>query len=533
MSNTILRVCFVLCLAGCRTSPRAGGQADSDGPRGIHELIESKLDDQRQEADGFQRLRRYTADEYQTTADILQARRGLRYERRRMEQAQALMRGGPLLLEECLAFSLDFNDQVQAKRAGIRAVGGNEIINRSRFIPRLVYGVSSRAMHREGSGAGNGSNSEEGTFHSLRLSQRLFEFGKDNQEDVALRESQREALFDYEDTVRSALSGVRRRFFTIILRQQQLAERQKSLAAFRARYEQMKELEKTRRVVEVDVLTARLNVLNEEVRINSLEQEILRQKIDLLHLLGFPVGMTEFNVEGEIEELGVPLEAAVRIALRRSSLIGQFRAEMAEQERALREVRWQYAPDVRLRAGWKDDENTTGVSMDTTDSVYGVGAFAEAHSGTFADRFDVDTAPADEDDRGWFMGLSVELPLFEGRRRRGEYVKQRARLDQARHELHEAADSVDSAVRKTYQTVLERRKQVEILSETVTISKERLRVQERLKELGEISDNELETFRRAYFSDQDGFFAQQINLMNAQEDLRSVINQFEPLPAEE
>ena len=531
MSNRVLRLCFVLCLAGCRTSPRAGDQADSDGPRGIHELIESKLDDQRREEDGFQRLSKYKTNEYQTTEDILRSRTGLRYEQRRMAQAEALIGGGPLSLEECLAFSLDFNDQVQAKRAGIRAVGGDEIINRSRFLPRLVYGLTSSAMQREGSDAGD--DSEDGTFHSLRLAQRLFEFGKDHQEDVALRESQREALFDYEDTVRSALSGVRRRFFTIILRQQQLAERQKSLDAFEARHKQMEELEKTQRVLEVDVLTARLNVLNEEARINSLEQEILRQKIDLLHLLGFPVGMTEFNVDGAIEELGVPLDVAVQIALRRSSLIGQFRAEMAEQERTLREVRWEYAPDMMLRAGWKDQENTGGISMDTTDSVYGVGAFAEAHSDTFADRFDVNTAPADEDDRGWFMGLAVELPLFEGRRRRGEYVKQRARLDQARHELHEAADSVDSAVRKAYQTVLERRKQVEILSETVTISRVRLRVQERLKELGEISDNELETFRRAYFTDQDSFFAQQIGLMNAQEDLRSVINQFEPLPAEE
>ena len=57
-------------------------------------------------------------------------------------------------------------------------------------------------------------------------------------------------------------------------------------------------------------------------------------------------------------------------------------------------------------------------------------------------------------------------------------------------------------------------------------------VKERLKELGKISDNELETFRQRFFSDQDSYFEQQIRLIDAQERLRLAMRYFEPAPTE-
>ena len=74
--------------------------------------------------------------------------------------------------------------------------------------------------------------------------------------------------------------------------------------------------------------------------------------------------------------------------------------------------------------------------------------------------------------------------------------------------------------------------QTDILRETVRISKERLHVKERLKELGKISDNELETFRQRFFSDQDSYFEQQIRLIDAQERLRLAMRYFELAPTE-
>jgi outer membrane protein TolC len=171
--------------------------------------------------------------------------------------------------------------------------------------------------------------------------------------------------------------------------------------------------------------------------------------------------------------------------------------------------------------------------MGAENGLYALSAFAEGHSETFAGRFAADTGLLDEEQEGWFVDLAVELPVFKGLERKGLYQRQRARLEAARHDLRRQVDSIERAVRKAYQTVLERRQEVDILRETVSISKERLRVQERLKELGEISDNELETFRTRYFADQDDFFGRQISLIEAQEDLRRAMSYFEPLPPAE
>ena len=510
--------------AGCRT-PGSATSATSKDAGDIHRLVKTRVDEQNRHADGAQRWASLTGGVYQTEGDLAESRARLRYEQARRGAAQRLIQTGATGLETCLAFSLEFNDTIQAKRAALRAVGGERIINRSRFLPALTYSLEHDAPHPDLGGATNE------THQSVRLSQTVLEFGEDHDDDVALRDAEREALFDYEDAIRDALSGVRQKFFTIVLRQRQLQERKAFLQEFRNRYEEISQLEKARRALEVDVLTARLNMLNEEARINSVQKEIFRNKVDLLYGMGVPVGMTDLELNGQVEGFGLALDAAVNIALQRSPDIAEARADVAEQARVLGELAWDYMPSIDLQAGWQNDQNAFGVDLGTTDRLYSLAAYAEAHADPFGGYRYNDSDLLDEDEEGWFVDLSLEIPIFQGLERKGKYKQERALLDQARHVLRDKTDAVEGSVRKLYQTMLERRQAVEILRETVTISRKRLRVQERLKELGKITDNQLETFRTQYFTDQDSFFSQQIQLMTAQENVRHAMRYFEPLPA--
>ncbi len=160
---------------------------------------------------------------------------------------------------------------------------------------------------------------------------------------------------------------------------------------------------------------------------------------------------------------------------------------------------------------------------------FALSAFGEQHLQETVGLFDTGEGMFDTLDAGWSATVKLEIPLFDGFKRRGELAREKARLVQSLHTLRDAVDSVEADIRKVYQTMLERRKELEILKETVAISKERLRVQERLKELGKITDNELETFRNRFFADQDVFFRRQISLMEAQELLRQAMRFFEPL----
>ena len=230
-------------------------------------------------------------------------------------------------------------------------------MSRSRFLPKLSYLLDDDTVKPED------ETREHDSVSIFRLSQTILEFGKDNEKDVTLRQSERDALFNYENAVRAALFDVRRIFFTILLRQQQLGERQELLKEFRERYRQIQALQETQRVLEVDVLTARLNVLNEETRINSLEKEILRKKIDLLHLMGLPVGVPAFQIEGKVDRFTMPLEAAVDLGLQRSTAAIEARANLVEEERALKQLWWQYAPDVTVMGLMKGKRGAGGLEL--------------------------------------------------------------------------------------------------------------------------------------------------------------------------
>lgn len=262
---------------GCEMYQPGHGNLLDKGPNSVQRVAEENLNRQRESKTGPERWGDYKTDAYQTPDTIVRSRAQMDHERDREVMAGKLIAAGPLYLEVCLAYALEFNDRVQAKRASIRAVGGDELIVRSRFLPRFFYDLKQKNMQHKAvppeftqtlGGPVSYAPQEDQTQRTdnyVRYSQTLLEFGKDNPRDVALRDLQRKVLFEYEDVVRDVLSQVRVKFFTILLRQQQLASRTEFLAEFQKQYRRIKgKYEATRQVVEVDVLTARLNVLNEE-----------------------------------------------------------------------------------------------------------------------------------------------------------------------------------------------------------------------------------------------------------------------------
>ncbi|MHC5055180.1 MAG: TolC family protein [Planctomycetota bacterium] len=465
------------------------------------------------------------AGDYQRDEDMRRFRDESRAVRGQRARAMELFKEGPAVLSKWLAFALELNDSVRSAREAILAEQADGVAVRARLSPRLSYTLSTEEVHEDGSPDAHALD------HYLRLSQTLFEFGRENPADVAVREAERDALFAYEDTVRWVLSNVRKKFFTILLRQQQIAERRKLLEKFKERHDKMVRLEKEQRVLHVDVLTARLNVLNEEARINSLENELLRQRIDLLHLVGLPVSMTDVAVLDELEDFTLELDDIIAIGLRRSTTIAEARAGLDEQRRVVRELAWRHAPALVARAGKRTESGAAGVELANTDGTFAVSAFGEKHLQDEAASFSTGYGLLDTHGEGWSAELALTVPILDGRERRGELLREQGELRQAVHALRQAIDSAEADVRKAYQTMLERRKELDILRETVRISYARLGVQDRLKELGRITDNELETFRNRFFADQDAFFRGQISLMEAQEDLRHTVRFFEPLPA--
>jgi len=282
------------------------------------------------------------------------------------------------------------------------------------------------------------------------------------------------------------------------------------------------------------VLTAELNVLNEESRINALEKEIVRQKMDLLKVIGLPMEMLDFELEGDREEFAMSPQESVDIAFRRSTRIAQSRASVFEQDRVVRQIVWEYLPTIRAQGGYEGSSATAGVDLLTEENVYGAGPFAERNVDEWNDTsFQRRLRSVIDEQAGWYASIDLTLPIFKGLEREGKFERERALLDERRHVQADTIRQMELNVGKAYETVLEQVRQTEISKDIVPISKERLRLQEVLKEQGTISDNELETFRERFFEDQDRYFEQQIRLIERQEQLRREMRYFETVGQKE
>ena len=358
---------------------------------------------------------------------------------------------------------------------------------------------------------------------TVRASQRLFEFGKDTPQDVQLREARRQAVFSYENKVREVLSEVRRRFFSVLLLEEQIEIRRDLLKNFQKKLERARAKRARKIVIPLDVLRAELDVLNEELKINSLMKDQFKRKMELLQLIGRPMGIA-IMLAGTLEDVRIVEEEAVQIALENSIQVGLAREHVEEQRRAMRKVIWDLMPDLRLQAGMTSGKNTVGMDVTHSDNTWGVDLSAEhifTYSDSLADVVD------DEDRVDRFARVQLSLPVFDGFETRGRLKMERAKLRQLQAELKRQKGLVELGVRRAYQSLLEAREARRIQERRVEISKRRLEIQERLKEAGRIGELEIETFRAQFFRDQDQFFAEQDNTIRAQEDLRKIMGWFE------
>jgi outer membrane protein TolC len=511
--------------AGCRRGPFVDGTRGNIGGD-IQDRVERFLERDETPKSGSQRWSDVQSSDYQSM-DLIDRLRGLDDSyKQRLEDVRRIMSARPVTLDECMVLSLEFNNDVQARRAEMTAVGGQKLVVQSRFVPQLDYKLDLEHVDDSGSGVGGAVD------HRFGLSKTILEFGRDNRQDVLLRQDQRDALFSYEDSVQRVLADVRLTFFTILLRQRQLDERSTTLEGFKSRFEQIQRKEAERRTPQLDVLTARLNVLDEELRINALQREVHRRQADLLRFLGLPIALIDVQLEGALEDFELDVERAVRFALERSTRVAQARATVWEQKRIAKQIGWENAPEIDLRAGYRNERVESGVGLQRDDrGTFGLSGFAEGGPDKDDPNLADDGDFPDATDDGLFAKLRLTVPLFDGFESKGKRIRELARLERVRHELRGVIDQVEVEVRQAYQTVLERELETKIQKQRVEISKRRLKVQEVLKEEGRISDDALETFRNRFFADQDEFFRLQIALVESQESLRSAMRYFERLPA--
>ncbi len=92
--------------------------------------------------------------------------------------------------------------------------------------------------------------------------------------------------------------------------------------------------------------------------------------------------------------------------------------------------------------------------------------------------------------------------------------------------VEDQKDRIELRVRQRYNELVEQKFQVELAKENVNIENQRFSIKTELRDVGRITDDQLETFRGKFFDAQEGLFRQQEVLIESQENLRLAIRYF-------
>ncbi|MEW6200513.1 MAG: TolC family protein [bacterium] len=358
---------------------------------------------------------------------------------------------------------------------------------------------------------------------SMRLSRRLWEFGADASSAVTVRSNLRLALYNYEQTRRDVVSEVRKSFFLILLKQEQIKTRQSLLAEYEDKYAKLqKRFEVAQDVPRIDVLTAELDVLNEKLRINTLTTDLINLKMQLLQYMGISSTAAHISFAGEIQPFSYTLAEIVRTAKDYSYQIAYLSGQVKEQQRELDEVAWNYRPTLTGRIGIENRRTALGFSLSQSGGTYGVDLGLEQYL-----NLPSPTVGYSGSENHFNIGFSLIYPMHKGTERKGIRAQELANLRQLKAQLADQEEQIELAARQAYQEYLEALERLKLQGETVKISKRRLEITRILREHGKVAEFQLDSYRNTFFVDQDRLFQEQENVITAQENLRKIMGKFE------
>jgi len=430
---------------------------------------------------------------------------------------------------QCMTIALDQNKDVKEAWHLLQQTRvGDQIITRSRLFPQLEYIVGYTKGKEDTAITGLGRGTEYDDAQSrLRLSQRILEYGKDSPAEVELRASQRAALYNFESTVRHVLAQVRQNFYVILLREEQIAKRRELLEEFKKDRDKKKiRLEKKEPNIEPsDVLQAETNVLTEERSMDTLLSQQATLKMALLQLMGEPIGQN-IQLVGAQDETVYDEAECVRIALQDSIEVARLQEELDEQKRVVRQIAWEFAPDLSLQTGFSNRGEDVALDLSNTRDTWALDVTGER---LFVPGEQREQQYVEREDEDFFLNMEMRLPILTGFARVGEIKRERDRLKQAEARLERAKELAELNVRRSYEALLDRASNVRFNVRQVEISRRLFDIQNELREQlpSRVPEFQFEQFRNRYFNDQDRLFEVEASFIVGREALREAMGHFE------
>ena len=222
-----------------------------------------------------------------------------------------------------------------------------------------------------------------------------------------------------------------------------------------ALYKQASDQRSVGLVAQIDVNRSRVQLLTQQQRLASLQNDLAKQKINLARITGLPPN-DHYDLADEVPFAAAPaltIEDALKQAFSQRADLKAAEAQVRAAERSRSAARAERLPTLSLNA----DYGAIGQNP------------SQAH-GTFS-----------------VVG-SLKFPIWQSGRIEGEIEQANAAVSQRKSELEDVRGQIETDVRKAYLDLEASRTQVEVATDNLQVTKETLKLTRQRYEAG-VSDN--------------------------------------------
>lgn len=243
---------------------------------------------------------------------------------------------------------------------------------------------------------------------------------------------------DAKDLVVLAVGGA---YLQVIAAQARVVSAKAQVEAANALYQQTTQQHSAGLVAQIDVNKNQVQLLTQQQRLATLQNDLAKQKINLARLTGLPPN-ENYEITDDVPFAGAPPvgeDEAVHQAFMQRADLKAAQAQIRAAERTLAAAKAERLPSVSLSADY-------GV----------IGTVPDQSHGTFS------------------VSGNLRVPIWQGGRTEGDIEQANAALSQRRAELEDTKSKVESDVRNAFLDLKAATSQVDVARQNLDVTRQTL-----------------------------------------------------------
>ena len=372
---------------------------------------------------------------------------------------------GKLSLQEAVDRAIDYNLGVVGMAQAMRQIHGQTRVARSALLPNVNGDftetdetVNLAALGVRFSAPGFSVPMVVGPFNYMdlraRLTQTVADFTALNNYRAA-QESLRAAQLSAQDARDLVVLAAGGAYLQVIAAKARVESAQAQMETANAVYQQTRMQFQFGKVPQIDVNRSQVEVLTQQQRLVSLQNDVAKQKINLARITGLPPS-EQYDISDDVPFAAAPeitVEDAVKQALDQRADLKAAEAQVRAAGRALTAARDERYPSLSLSADYGEIGTNPG----------------QAHA-TF-------TAVA-----------TLTVPIWRGGRTGGDIEQADAALRQRQAELEDQKSQIESDVRNAYLDLQAASSQVQVAQQNLDVTRQTLAQERQRFEAGVSND---------------------------------------------